>query len=40
VTTVSSACGFGNLGHFAKDYFKIFGERPSDTLARSYRRAC
>jgi transcriptional regulator GlxA family with amidase domain len=40
VTTVSSACGFGNLGHFAKDYFKIFGERPSETLARSYRRAC
>jgi len=37
VTTVSSACGFGNLGHFAKDYFKIFGERPSETLARSYR---
>jgi len=39
VTTVSNACGFGNLGHFAKDYFKIFGERPSETLARSYRRA-
>jgi len=39
VTTVSSACGFGNLGHFAKDYFKIFGERPSETLARSYRGA-
>jgi len=39
VTTVSSACGFGNLGHFAKDYFKTFGERPSETLARSYRRA-
>jgi AraC-like DNA-binding protein len=38
VTTVSSACGFSNLGHFAKDYFKIFGERPSETLARSYRR--
>jgi AraC-like DNA-binding protein len=39
VTTVSNACGFGNLGHFAKDYFKIFGERPSETLARSCRRA-
>jgi AraC-like DNA-binding protein len=39
VTTVSSTCGFNNLGHFAKDYFKIFGERPSETLARSYRRA-
>ena len=39
VTTVSSACGFSNLGHFAKDYFKIFGERPSETLARSCRRA-
>lgn len=35
VTEVAIACGFGNLGHFAKDYFKRFGERPSDTVKRS-----
>jgi len=38
VTSVSIACGFSNLGHFAKDYFKRFGERPSETLAQSCRR--
>ena len=35
VTNVAFACGFGNLGHFARDYRKAFGERPSETLARS-----
>jgi transcriptional regulator GlxA family with amidase domain len=34
VTQTAIACGFGNLGHFASDYFKCFGERPSDTLKR------
>lgn len=34
VTSVAASCGFHNLGHFAKDYFKAFGERPSETLAR------
>jgi AraC-like DNA-binding protein len=34
VTGVGFACGFGNLGHFAKDYREAFGERPSETLAR------
>jgi transcriptional regulator GlxA family with amidase domain len=34
VTEVAFACGFGNLGHFAGDYFKCFGERPSDTFKR------
>jgi transcriptional regulator GlxA family with amidase domain len=34
VTEVAVECGFGNLGHFACDYFKRFGERPSDTLKR------
>jgi transcriptional regulator GlxA family with amidase domain len=34
VTEVAVDCGFGNLGHFAGDYFKRFGERPSDTLKR------
>jgi AraC-like DNA-binding protein len=32
VTETALACGFSNLGHFASDYFKQFGERPSDTL--------
>ena len=35
VTQTAIACGFGNLGHFAGDYFKYFGERPSDTLRRA-----
>jgi AraC-like DNA-binding protein len=35
VTGVGYACGFGNLGHFANDYFDCFGERPSETLRRS-----
>ncbi len=34
VTEIAIACGFSNLGHFAKDYSKRFGERPSDTLNR------
>ncbi len=35
VTETAVACGFGKLGHFAKDYFRRFGERPSDTIKRS-----
>jgi len=38
VTGVAFKCGFGNLGHFAQDYRKIFGELPSETLARTGRR--
>jgi transcriptional regulator GlxA family with amidase domain len=38
VTEAALACGFGNLGHFAGDYFKCFGERPSDTLERVRRQ--
>lgn len=34
VTSVAFDCGFTNLGHFAKDYGKCFGELPSDTLNR------
>ena len=34
VTDTALACGFSNLGHFASDYFKRFGERPSDTIKR------
>lgn len=39
VTSVAFVCGFGNLGHFARDYRETFGERPSETLARAVRRA-
>ena len=35
VTAVAFECGFGNLGHFARDYHERFGERPSETLRRS-----
>jgi transcriptional regulator GlxA family with amidase domain len=39
VTTIAFVCGFGNLGHFARDYRETFGERPSETLARATRRS-
>jgi AraC-like DNA-binding protein len=39
VTAVAFVCGFGNLGHFARDYREAFGERPSETLARAARRS-
>lgn len=39
VTSVAFACGFGNLGHFARDYRQAFGELPSATLARATRRS-
>jgi transcriptional regulator GlxA family with amidase domain len=35
VTRVAFDCGFGNLGHFASDYHRAFGETPSTTLNRS-----
>ena len=35
VTSVAFACGFSNLGHFARDYRNAFGEPPSKTLKRS-----
>jgi AraC-like DNA-binding protein len=35
VMEVAANCGFGNLGHFAKDYRAAFGELPSETLARA-----
>jgi AraC-like DNA-binding protein len=38
VTSVAFVCGFGNLGHFARDYRHAFGERPSQTLGRATRR--
>jgi AraC-like DNA-binding protein len=39
VTSVAFVCGFGNLGHFARDYRQAFGELPSATLGRGMRRA-
>ena len=38
VTSVAFVCGFGNPGHFAKDYRLAFGELPSDTLSRAKQR--
>jgi AraC-like DNA-binding protein len=35
VTEIAFACGFGNLGHFARDYQVAFGESPSVTLRRA-----
>jgi AraC-like DNA-binding protein len=35
VTAVAFACGFLNLGHFARDYRNRFGELPSQTLWRN-----
>src|SRR5262249_14100860 len=35
VTKVCAKCGFGNLGHFARDYRSAFGELPSHTLLRA-----
>jgi AraC-like DNA-binding protein len=34
VTAVAFACGFSNLGHFAKDYRAMFKEQPSETVRR------
>jgi len=39
VSAVAFNCGFGNLGHFARDYRDMFGELPSETLARAGRAA-
>lgn len=38
VTGVAFTCGFSNLGRFANDYWKMFGELPSETLRQSYQR--
>lgn len=36
VTAVAYACGFSNLGHFARYYYRTFGEHPSDTLRKAF----
>lgn len=37
VTDVALACGFNDLGRFAKEYAAAFGERPSEVLTRRRR---
>lgn len=37
VTSVAFRCGFSNLGHFANDYRKMFGELPSSTIEKARR---
>jgi AraC family ethanolamine operon transcriptional activator len=32
VSTVALRCGFGDFGHFARDYRDLYGELPSETL--------
>jgi len=39
VSQVAFKCGFGNLGHFANDFHKMFDELPSEVLARTRRGA-
>ena len=34
VTAIALSCGFNNLGDFARDYRELFGELPSETLAK------
>lgn len=35
ITGVATSCGIHHLGRFSQEYCRLFGERPSDTLARS-----
>ncbi|RXH22088.1 hypothetical protein XH99_34365 [Bradyrhizobium nanningense] len=37
VSQIAFKCGFGNLGHFANDFRKMFGELPSEVFARGRR---
>ncbi|CCD93596.1 putative transcriptional regulatory protein with PAS sensor and HTH domains [Bradyrhizobium sp. ORS 375] len=35
VMSIALRCGFGNPGHFAKEYRKVYGETPSESLRRA-----
>ncbi|MGF1491839.1 MAG: helix-turn-helix domain-containing protein [Microcoleaceae cyanobacterium] len=35
VTAIANQFGFWSVGHFARDYRKMFGERPSETMQQS-----
>ncbi|HZR90216.1 MAG TPA: AraC family transcriptional regulator [Bradyrhizobium sp.] len=37
VSQIAFRCGFGNLGHFARDFRQMFGELPSEVFARAQR---
>jgi AraC family ethanolamine operon transcriptional activator len=37
VTRVATRIGFFHFGHFARQYFRLFGELPSQTLSRAQR---
>lgn len=39
VASEAQRCGFGNMGHFARDYRRKFGELPSVTLAAARARS-
>jgi AraC family ethanolamine operon transcriptional activator len=36
IADVANAWGFWHMGQFARDYFRMFGELPSDTLAQNH----
>lgn len=38
ITSIAISCGLMNLSHFSVDYRRLFGESPSETLARRFRR--
>ena len=38
VSEIAFKCGFGNLGHFARDFREMFGELPSEVRAQTRRR--
>lgn len=38
ITTIAYSCGFTRLGALSVHYAKVFGEKPSETLARSRQR--
>jgi len=35
VTSIALRCGFNNPGHFAKEYRKVYGETPSESLRQA-----